>query len=79
MPFAVETYGTMDKRAYELIEWCGRSAYPLAQVEDKVVDVDGRFGAFMTRAYAFISLAVTAGNTQRLTSSLNLNFQFEPL
>jgi hypothetical protein len=66
VPFAVETYGTFGKSAHELLEWCGRGAYPLAEVGDKVVDVDGRFGAFMTRAYALLSVAVAAGNTQRL-------------
>jgi hypothetical protein len=35
-------------------------------VGDKAVDVDGQFGAFITRAFARVSVAVAVGNAQRL-------------
>jgi len=57
--FAVESYGTLGKAARELIEWLGRVGFPLTEVGDKAVDVDGQFGAFITRAHARVSVAVT--------------------
>ena len=49
-----------------LIEWLGRLGFPLSEVGDKFKDVDGLFGAYMTRAYARVSVAVAVGNGQRL-------------
>ena len=68
--FAIETYGTLGKAARELIEWLGRTGFPLTEVGDKVTDVDGQFGAFISRAYARISVANAVGHAQRLERRL---------
>jgi hypothetical protein len=71
VPFAVETYGTLCREAQEFLEWMGHLAYPLQEVGGKIVDVDGLYGAFISRAYARIAVAVARGNCQRLEQWLS--------
>jgi hypothetical protein len=71
VPFAVETYGTSCREAQEFLEWMGQLAYPLQEVGGKIVDVDGLYGAFISRAYARIAVAVAMGNCQRLEQWLS--------
>lgn len=69
--FAVETYGTSGQQAQEFLEWMGHLAYPLQEVGGRIVDVDGLYGAFISRAYARIAVAVAMGNCQRLEQWLS--------
>jgi hypothetical protein len=78
VPFAVETHGTSGQNGQELLEWLGFLAYPLQEVGRKIVVVDGLYGAFISRAYTRLAVAVAVGSCQRLEQWL-LSLQMEPI
>jgi hypothetical protein len=62
------SHGTSSQQGQELLEWLGHLAYPLQEFGPKIVDVDGLYGASLSRAYArlAVAVAVAVGNCQRL-------------
>jgi len=77
--FAAELpYGTVGQPGQELTEWKGHLGFPFQEVEGKFVDVDGQYGAYISRAYARIAVAVEKGNAERLLRWLQ-PLQTEPV